>query len=411
MAGQRRGIGPEPATNTHEWRRHPADSAQGTEPHALTCGFGSSSMVRLTRGGEHRVRILPGLGVALVSRMGRVLVALLLVVAASTDAASLLGRAAAGATRGGRCTPARRASPGTVEATLPFGGLDRRYQLTIPTRYDGRAPTPLVINLHGFGGTGQAQNADTDMPALAGQRGYVVVAPDGGPLRVPLNLVPGAQSARQYEGQPFWNIFAPGPVDFGPPHGQNLGIDSSAVGADDVGFITQLLDTLSSQLCLDANRVYAAGMSNGAGMATTLGCELGDRLAAIAPVSGVNLTGKCPGSAPISVLAIHGAADDTVPYGGNGLLGYHFGNPSVPERMAQWVRRDRCDPRPAASHPDSGLTVLRWHRCAAGAQIQLWTIAGWGHRWPRARTAHDPGLIDATRVALNFFDAHPRRHS
>ena len=60
---------------------------------------------------------------------------------------------------------------------------------------------------------------------------------------------------------------------------ENLGIDSSAVGANDVGFVAQLLDTLSSQLCLDANRIYVTGMSNGAGMATTLGCNLAGRLA------------------------------------------------------------------------------------------------------------------------------------
>jgi polyhydroxybutyrate depolymerase len=327
-----------------------------------------------------------------------------------TSGTSVLQRAPGAVTRAERCAPARRANPGTVEQTLQYGGIERRYQLTIPTRYDGRGRAPLVINLHGFGGTGQAQNRDTDMPARAGKRGYVVVAPNGGPLQVPLNLVPGAQSASQYEGQPFWNVFGPGPVDFGPPHGQNLGIDSSAVGADDVGFIAQLLDTLRRQLCLDSNRLYATGMSNGAGMAGTLGCVLGDRLAAIAPVSGVNLTGKCPGKTPVSTLAIHGDADDTVSYGGNGLLGYHFGNPSVPERMAQWVQRDRCRRQPAISRPHIGLTVERWHGCARGRQVELWTIGGWRHQWPRARSANDPGVIDATRVVLDFFDTHTRRH-
>ena len=340
----------------------------------------------------------------------RLLLAVLVTAAASTGATSLLAPAVAAARGGSACTPARRATPGTVQATLPFGGLDRRYLLTVPPGYNGRSPAPLVINLHGFGGTGQSQNATTDMPALAGARGYVVVAPDGGPLRVPLVLVPGAQGASQFEGQPFWNVFEPGIVDFGPPHGQNLGIDASAIGADDVGFVTQLIDTLSQQLCIDANRVYAAGMSNGAGMATTLGCELANRLAAIVPVSGVNLTGRCLGHAPVSVLAIHGAADTTVAYGGNGLLGYHFGNPSVPERMAEWALRDRCQPRPAVSHPHPGLTVERWAGCAPGTELQLWTVAGWPHRWPRARSSADPGVIDATRVALDFF-ATQRRHA
>jgi polyhydroxybutyrate depolymerase len=111
------------------------------------------------------------------------------------------------------------------------------------------------------------------------------------------------------------------------------------------------------------------------------------------------------------VLAVHGDADETVLYQGNGLLGYQFGNPSVPERMAQWAERDGCDPTPTTKQPDNGLTLERWRGCAAGTDVELWTIAGWGHQWPRARSAHDPGMIDATRIALDFFDAHPHRRS
>lgn len=343
----------------------------------------------------------------LVRHMRRVVLAALL---AGAGVATMAAPLQAGGV--GRCTPARPSQPGITEDTLPFGGLDRHYELSIPRRYDGRRPAPLVVNLHGFGGTGPAQDHLTDMPAQAGKRGYVVVAPDGGPLKIPLNIVvPGGGNVGLYEGMPFWNIFSPGVVDFGPPHGQNLGIDSSAVGADDVGFVAQLLDTLSSQLCLDANRIYVTGMSNGAGMATTLGCNLAGRLAAIAPVSGVNLTGVCPGNEPVSVLAIHGDADDTVPYGGNGLLGLHFGNPSVPERMAAWATRDGCKTKPTTKHPHAGLTVERWHGCSSGTDVQLYTIAGWGHVWPRAKSAADPGRIDATRVVLKFFDSHRRRAS
>jgi poly(3-hydroxybutyrate) depolymerase len=200
----------------------------------------------------------------LVRHMRRVVLAALL---AGAGVATMAAPLQAGGV--GRCTPARPSQPGITEDTLHFGGLDRDYELSIPRRYDGRRPAPLVVNLHGFGGTGPAQDHLTDMPAQAGKRGYVVVAPDGGPLKIPLNIVvPGGGNVGLYEGMPFWNIFSPGVVDFGPPDGQNLGIDSSAVGADDVGFVAQLLDTLSSQLCLDANRIYVTGMSNGAGMAT-----------------------------------------------------------------------------------------------------------------------------------------------
>jgi polyhydroxybutyrate depolymerase len=306
------------------------------------------------------------------------------------------------------CAPARAAQPGTSERTLQQGDLQRRYLVTIPERYNGRKRAPVVLNLHGFSSSGEAQNASTDMPQLAGRRGYVVVAPDGGPLKVPVGLVPGAENAGEFQGRPFWNLFGPGKVDFGPPRGSNLGVDSSLIGADDVSFVAQLLDALEQELCIDTRRVYAAGMSNGAGMATMLGCALGNRLAAVVAVSGVNLTGKCPGRGPMSVLAVHGDADDIALYGGNGLLGYQFGNPSVPERMEQWAERDGCNGRPTTKNPRSGLTVVRWKACAKDVEVQLWTIAGWGHEWPSASSAKEPGVIDATKVALDFFDAHRR---
>lgn len=306
------------------------------------------------------------------------------------------------------CSPDRPADAGTTERTLEYDELARSYLVTVPESYDGARRVPLVLNLHGFNGDGAGQNTNTAMPEIAGGRGYVVVAPDGGPLKIPGVFAPEAGEAEEFEGQPFWNVFGEGDVDFGPPRGQNLGIDSSEVGADDVGFVDALLDELETELCLDAGRLYATGMSNGAGMATTLGCALGNRFAAIAPVAGVNLTGKCPESEPVPVLAVHGDADDVVLYDGNGLLGYEFGNPSVPERMAEWAERGGCDPVPASEEPEPGLSVERWEGCIDGVDIELWTIAGWNHAWPRAATPGEPGIIDATDTVLEFFDTHAR---
>lgn len=47
-----------------------------------------------------------------------------------------------------------------------------------------------------------------------------------------------------------------------------------------------MLDALGREPCVDARRVYATGLSNGGVMAHRPGCELSDRIAAIAPVAG-----------------------------------------------------------------------------------------------------------------------------
>lgn len=322
-------------------------------------------------------------------------------------AVALLGAGGCGSSGGdddAACSPARAAAPGTVATTLRSGGRDRTYSLTVPESYDGETAAPLVVNLHGFGGTGDQQDQSTDMRPRAGARGYVVVAPDGGPLSVQPGA-PGAEDAGQYDGIPFWNVFADGAITFGGDDGEDLPVESDAIGADDVAFIDALLDEVAAELCIDEDRVYATGMSNGAGMASALGCALDHRLAAIAPVAGVNLSASCPGEGAIPVLAIHGDADDAIHFEGNYLLGFELGNPSVPDRMAQWAERNGCDPDAELAAAGTGVARYRWNGCEATTELRV--VSRWGHSWP-AVDGDPAGPFDATEVVLDFFDAHPR---
>jgi polyhydroxybutyrate depolymerase len=295
------------------------------------------------------------------------------------------------------CDPARSADAGTTQGSLEFDGDQRTYELSIPPGYDGTTPAPLLLNLHGFGGDGASQDASTGMPVAAGSRGYVVVAPDAAELSVPDDSSLAAEAA-EFDGLAFWNFFGDEGTGVTTESGEEISGDD--LGADDVGFLTALIDELSGQLCIDNDRVYSAGMSNGAGMTTTLGCELGDRLAAIAAVSGVNLTGACAGDAPVPVLAIHGDADQVVPVEGHSLAGFDLGNPSVPDRMAQWAERNGCHPTATPDAPAEGVTRLTWPNCVAGVDTELWTLSEIGHEW----TTGTP--IDATEVVLDFLDAH-----
>ena len=300
------------------------------------------------------------------------------------------------------CEPARSTDAGPAPRTMAVGELEREYVVHLPPGYDGTEPAPLVFNLHGFGGDIGSQDTSTDLPALAGERGYIVVTPQGAPLEVP-DDAPDAARTAGFEGLAFWNFFGSDP---GQVTVNGATIPLADLGTDDVAFIDTLLDTVSDEYCVDAGRVYSTGMSNGAGMSTTLGCELGDRFAAIAPVSGVNLSGACPGDDPISVLAVHGDADPIAGYTGSSLMGFDLGNPSVPDRMAAWASFDGCDAEPTVDESTPGLAVTRWSGCDEGTAVELWTLAGWGHEWPRAEATSQPGVIDATAVILDFFDAH-----
>lgn len=302
------------------------------------------------------------------------------------------------------CGRALPDAPAAEPRTLEHAGLEREYVVHLPDGYDPDVPTPMTFNLHGFGGDITSHDASTNLPAEAGTRGYVVVTPQGAPLSVP-DDAPQADEAAQFEGIAFWNFFGSEGVDFGstPPPGLE-GVDPEDLGTDDVGFLDALLDTMLAEYCLDSDRIYATGMSNGAGMSTTLACELDDRLRAIAPVAGVNLSGACAGDTPVSVLAIHGDADPSAAYEGNSLFGFELGNPSVPDRMTAWAEHDGCDAEPTLDEETPGLVITRWSGCERETVVELWTLTGGEHIWPRGPVGDDPGPIDATQVVLDFFD-------
>jgi polyhydroxybutyrate depolymerase len=141
-------------------------------------------------------------------------------------------------------------------------------------------------------------------------------------------------------------------------------------------------------------------MSRGGMMAYRLGCELSGTLAAVAPVSGNMATADggvdvpCSLARPVSVLAIHGTADNTIPMAG-GRVDIVFS--PMADVITRWRSMDGCAGSPATS-TDGTATTTAWS-CAAGAEVSTRILAGGCHCWP----------TDAAAVIADFFVAHPRR--
>jgi polyhydroxybutyrate depolymerase len=184
--------------------------------------------------------------------------------------------------------------------------------------------------------------------------------------------------------------------------------------ADDIGFITAMVSAVERAVPVDADRVYATGISNGGIMAYDLACHT-TIFAAIGPDSATEL-GGCPDPGPISVIAIHGTADKNIPYaGGEGDGTAHIDGPSVPAVNAGWRQTDKCA---APAVTTAGTVTTSVADCPAGRAVELITIAGAGHQWPGAvpnllaqRLLHtDPPstALDATAVIWRFFAAHDR---
>jgi len=282
---------------------------------------------------------------------------------------------------------------------LVHDGLERRYLLHVPAALDASRPVPLVLALHGGGGTGarMVQLTGGGFNTLADREGFIVVYPDG--------------------IEKHWNDGRAG-----------VSWRSHREGVDDVGFIAALIARLTGEWPVDARRVYVTGASNGGKMAIRLGCELTKMIAAIAPVISsmpAALAPRCAPSAPLSVLFINGVQDPLVPWqGGEVRLGRKkFGSVlSVAESVKFWVTHNRCAvPAVVIDEPDrdprDGTRLRResYGSCRDGTEIVLYAIEGGGHTWPGGYQylpefviGKDSRDIDGAEAIWNFFERQAR---
>lgn len=153
-------------------------------------------------------------------------------------------------------------------------------------------------------------------------------------------------------------------------------------------------------------------MSNGGFMAHRIGCELSDRFAAIAPVSGPNAAASCTPARPVSVMAFHGTSDPTVPYEGDATKGW----PSVAATAKAWALRDGCQGDAVVSFQKNDVTCTTFSGCAEGNEVTTCTIAGAGHTWPGGpdmppdmHEGSTSRTVSANDMMWDFFLKHARR--
>ncbi len=234
-----------------------------------------------------------------------------------------------------------------------------------------RAPgerLPLLLYLHGLGGSGTEALASPELRALAQRHRMVLVAPDG-------NL--------DREGRRFWNA-----------GGACCNFDGKAV--NDVARLEALIYHWTQRPEIDPARVYIVGFSNGGFMAHRLACYMDDRLAAIVSIGGAGRAREeaCAPVSTIAVLEIHGDADPIVRYGGGHVLDNRAADqhPSAPETFHDWAERLGCPTEAKAKGqektlavdldprlPGAETTIESYADCPHGS-VQLWTVRGGGHQ-------------------------------
>jgi len=254
---------------------------------------------------------------------------------------------------------------------------------------DPSKPAPLVLVLHGYGGTGGEQLGYFGLRAVADEAGFVIVAPDG---------------TLDATGRRFWNA-------------TDTCCDFEEKNVDDVGYLVGLVEEVKKRRAIDPRRVYVVGLSNGGSMAMRLACDASTTFAAAISQAGLFFSdpARCAPKEPVSFRHLHGTADKLVPYEG-GLLGGTIHPKAKPRTIlsakalvAAFAKADGCQAPlvelPAkidldVTQPGAETTVARHEGCAKGSAVELWTIAGAGHV--------PMGLGALGRVVWDFFAAHPK---
>jgi len=279
--------------------------------------------------------------------------------------------------------------PGDHERTLTVGGQERSYVVHVPKSYDAKKPTPLVLALHGAAMNAGMMQGFTGLDDTADAEGFLVVYPNGtGAAKLLLT----------------WNAGGfPGKL---------------ANKSDDVTFIAKVLDDVAGVANVDAKRVYATGMSNGAMMTYRLAAELSDRIAAVAPVAGTVAVEESKPKRPVSVMHFHGTKDALVPFDGpdkraRAMMTFQ----GVEDSVKLWAGLDGCDEEPKVTeetlkgNDKTKVTRKTYGGGKGGAEVVLFVIEGGGHTWPGQSALPLLGKsakgLPANDLMWEFFMKHP----
>jgi polyhydroxybutyrate depolymerase len=283
------------------------------------------------------------------------------------------------------------------------GVNDRGYYEFIADTVTDESPA-LLISLHGFGNDIDFVTEFAHGKQLSEEYGYVYVAP---------------QSLKQVDGGSAWN----GPTAccwfdrFNP---------AGVPEPDDKAFLSNIIDQQIADNNVDPNRVFIMGHSNGGFMALRTACEVSEKVTAVVSIAGLMRpdVDQCQPENPVSILQIHGEADQTVSYLGNTFNARLLAMASAEAVVNRWAAINQCDfdattnstleltesdvvggigdPRHALLMTTRQANVKQFSQCANNTAVQLATID---------QGTHVPEFIEASFVDLvgSFLETHGTR--
>jgi polyhydroxybutyrate depolymerase len=282
-------------------------------------------------------------------------------------------------------SPTPITAAGDYRFSFVHDAITREYLVHVPRSYRADRPTPMLLALHGGGGDAdfQADDSKYKLISKSEQAGFIAVFPNG-------------YSRLQSGILATWNAGA----CCGPAQKNNV---------DDGGFIREVIRRVERQANIDAGRVFATGMSNGAMMSWRLACEAPE-IRAIAPVEGTDNTARCSPPRPVPVIEFHAADDPNVPFnGGVGVGPSQVNYNSVPATQAKWVALNHAEAVTKRVLTVSGAHCDLHPAKRGGAPVELCMTDTGGHSWPGGGTQQgrkQPSMaISANDLMWSFFSS------
>ena len=263
----------------------------------------------------------------------------------------------------------KTAQPLDATWNITVGSAQRVARVHVPASYDPKKRTALLIDVHGRTVNASSQMTLSKSKEKADAEGFIVIHPESGTSPTAWNSGTCCDPA-------------------------------STNNVDDTGFMKKLIDEAEAKLCIDPQRIYMMGMSNGGYESNRIACELADRVAAVGPVTGLLLFSGCNPTRPVPIMMINGTADT--------LTQYQY----AVQTADIWKGKNGCTTQ-MQTYQNGDTTCVTHGGCTAGADVVLCTVQDGGHQWPGGGSEF-PFLgkksndIIATDALWDFFKAHPK---
>ncbi len=259
---------------------------------------------------------------------------------------------------------------------ITSGKTKRRLIIYVPKTFKNTTHHALIVAFHGYSSGPFAMEKISHFNKVADSNNTIIVYPEGTTSWVGLR-------------------------------GWNTGIHPS-IRANDILFVSNMLNDVQSNLCVNPNQIYATGFSNGGSLVAQLACQMSNRIAAFSSVSGAYVTAfkTCLALRPIPIIEFHGTKDTIVPY---------VGLEEKKEFAAltwvnRWAKKDTCTTQPTIINETKKIIKYTWSGCSSNSSIIHYKIIGEGHSWPhvlfKQTINNHTEEMNTANVIWNFFMKH-----